>query len=166
MAAATSTTVSPYWTRQLPAACLANSPVSMERVCAPIFRSTRTFNLVPTFLLGTCPRTGLHPVHSRVISGFSDRFSGKNPCQLRQKAMARGNRNATVLRCEPSWQPPARLPVENDHAAPASVPSRLRAWFPDLCRAGRACAIPGGRLNLTARKPPYRQDLEARVHLA
>ena len=40
-----STTVSPYWTRQLPAACLASSPVSMERIPAPILRSTRTFNV-------------------------------------------------------------------------------------------------------------------------
>ena len=45
MAVATSTTVSPYCTRQLPAACLANSPVSRERIDAPICRSTRTFKI-------------------------------------------------------------------------------------------------------------------------
>ena len=44
-AAAQSTTVSPYWTRQLPAACLANSPVSMEKTPAPICLSTRTFKV-------------------------------------------------------------------------------------------------------------------------
>ena len=45
------TTVSPYWTRQLPAACLASSPVSIERTLAPICFSTRTFNVsfLPSF---------------------------------------------------------------------------------------------------------------------
>ena len=37
------TIVSPYCTKQLPAACLASRPVSMEKTLAPMVFSTRTF---------------------------------------------------------------------------------------------------------------------------
>src|SRR5690242_7420154 len=50
VAAAARATVSAYWTTQLPAACLAKNPVSIEKMLAPICRSTRTFKAFSYFL--------------------------------------------------------------------------------------------------------------------
>ena len=85
VATAVSTTVSPYCTRQLPAACLANNPVSIQNVPDPIcFLNTYFQCFVPTFVrfgvrpsMSSAGSTTAMPRHDRVADRASTQASGE-----------------------------------------------------------------------------------------